>query len=64
MTINLPAKVRMALYLFTAIGSPVMVYLLAKDIVGELEMALWSAEVLVVGGLAAFKTTPEGEVQR
>lgn len=64
MTINLPAKLRMALYIFTAVGSPVMAYLLAKDIIGELEIALWSAEVLVVGGLAAFKTTPEGEVQR
>lgn len=64
MTINISAQVRQALYIFTAIGTPIMVYLLAKDLVSDLEMALWSAEVLVVSGLAAFKTTPEGEVQR
>lgn len=64
MTITIPAKVRQALYIFTAVGTPVVTYLLAKEVIGELEMALWSAEVLVVGSLAAFKTTPEGEVQQ
>lgn len=64
MDITIPAKVRQALYIVTAVGTPVMTYLLAKGIVGELEMALWSAEVLVVAGLAAYKTTPEGEIQK
>ena len=63
MNIPIPAKVRQALYIITAVGTPVVTYLLAKDIIGELEMALWSAEVLVVAGLAAFKTTTDGEVQ-
>lgn len=64
MTINLSAQLRQALYIFTAVGTPVMVYLLAKDVIGDLEMALWSAEVLAVGSLAAFKTTPVGEIQQ
>lgn len=54
MTINLPYKVRAALYIFTAVVSPVMAYLLAKDIIGTLEMALWTGEVTVVAALAAF----------
>lgn len=36
-----------------------MVYLLSKGIIGELEMALWSAEVVVVSGIAALNITPE-----
>lgn len=63
MTITIPAKVRQALYIFTALGTPVVMYLVAKGFIGEVEMTLWSAEVLVVAGLAAFKTTPEGEIQ-
>lgn len=58
MTLNVPYKVRAALYVFTAVGSPVMAYLLAKGFVGELEMVLWSAEVTAVAALAAFNTEP------
>lgn len=64
MTITIPAKVRQALYIITALGTPLVMYLVAKGVIGDVEMALWSAEVVVVAGLAAFKTTPEGEVQR
>lgn len=64
MTINIPPKVRQTLYIITAVGTPIVTYLLAKGIIGEVEMVLWSAEVLVVGGMAAIKTTPEGEVQK
>ena len=64
MTITIPAKIRQALYIFTAVGTPVVIYLVAKGFIGEVEMALWSAEVLVVGGLAAYKATPEGEIQK
>lgn len=57
MTFNLPYKVRAALYVLTAVGTPVIAYLFAKDIIGELELALWSAEVTVVSALAAFNVT-------
>ena len=64
MKINISAEVRQALYIVTALGTPVMVYLLDKSIIGELEMALWSAIVLAVNSLAAIKTTPDGEIQQ
>ncbi len=58
MTFNLPYKIRAVLYIVTAIGSPVVAYLLSRGIIGELELTLWSAEVTVVAALAAFNTSP------
>ena len=58
MTFNLPARVRAILYIVTALGTPIITYLFAKDIVGELEVTLWSAEVTVVSVMAALNTTP------
>lgn len=57
MRINLPSKVRAALYVFTALGTPIVAYLLAKGIIGELEVALWSGEVAVVTSMAALNVT-------
>lgn len=54
MNINLPHQVRLALYIITGVLSPVMVYLLATEVIGTLEMALWTAEVTFVSGLAAI----------
>lgn len=54
MRINLPSKVRAAIYVFTAVGSPIMGYLLARGIIGELEMALWTAEIAAVTAMAAL----------
>lgn len=59
MNFNLPYKVRATLYVLTGIASPVMVYLLARGIVGTLEMALFAAEVTFVSGLAAFNVTKD-----
>jgi len=56
MQVNLPPRVRLALYVLTALGTPVVAYLFAKEIIGELELALWSAEVAVVTAMAAFNT--------
>lgn len=56
-TIN--PKIRIALYVLTALGTPVIAYLLSKGIIGTLEVALWSAEVTVVGTMAAFNITPK-----
>lgn len=59
MKLNLPYKVRAALYILTAIGTPIVAYLSAKNIVGDLEVVLWSAEVTVVSGLALFNVTKD-----
>lgn len=58
MTLNPPRKVRAALYVLTAVGTPVVVYLQAKGVIGDLEFILWSAEVTVVNTLAALNTAP------
>lgn len=58
MQLNPPYKVRAVLYVITAIGTPIVAYLLSKGIIGNLEMTLWSAEVTVVAALAAFNTSP------
>lgn len=61
MTINVPYRVRIGLYIFTALGSPVIGYLVAKGTIGELELALWMAEVSAVNALAAFNVKPNNE---
>lgn len=58
MTLNVPYKIRAALYTFTLLGSPVVAYLQAKAIIGELEVTLWLAEVSAVTLLAALNVTP------
>lgn len=57
MTFNPPYKVRAALYVLTAIGTPIVAYLFAKDVIGELEVTLWAAEVTVVNAMAALNVT-------
>lgn len=59
MTLNPPPKVRAALYALTALGGPVVVYLLAKGIIGNLEMALWTGEVTAVSLMAGFNVMKE-----
>ena len=57
MTLTLPYKVRAALYIINAIGSPIMAYLLAKDWIGTLEVTLWAAEMTAVFALAGLNIT-------
>jgi len=52
MKFNPSPRVRQAIYLITGFGTPLVAYLLAKGLIGELEVALWSAEVLFASGLA------------
>lgn len=59
MKLNLPNKVRAILYVFTAIGTPIITYLFAKDIIGELELALWGAEVTVISVMASLNVKAE-----
>ena len=58
MTLNVPHRVRALLYIITAVGTPVVTYLYAKEAIGELELALWSAEVTVVSLMARLNTVP------
>lgn len=57
MRVNLPDRVRVALYVVTALGTPVVAYLLAKGYISELEVGLWSGLVTAVSGMAALNVT-------
>lgn len=57
MKLNLPNKVRAALYIFTAVGTPIVSYLFAKEVIGELELALWGAEVTVISVMASLNVS-------
>lgn len=59
MKLNPSRRVRAALYVLTAVGTPVVVYLQAKGIIGDLEFILWSGEVTVVSVMAGLNTDPE-----
>jgi hypothetical protein len=56
MTLDLPVWLRRTLYALTILGAPVAVYLRAKDIIGDLELTFWGAEVAAVNTLALLKT--------
>lgn len=56
MKINIPFRYRVGIYLANVLGTPVVVYLRAKGIIGDLELTLWGAEIaaaFVVAGLNA-----------
>jgi hypothetical protein len=57
MRVNLPDKVRVAVYIVTALGTPVIGYLLAKGTIGELEVGLWGGLVTAVNSMAALNVT-------
>lgn len=54
MTLNLPPKVRAAIYAANVMGSPIMAYLLARGVIGTLEVGLWAAEMSAVFLLAGL----------
>ena len=56
MKINLPYRVRATLYILTGLLTPVVAYLLAKEVIGQLEVTLWAAEVTFISALAAYNT--------
>lgn len=58
MSLNPPSKVRAAIYVATAVMTPVVMYLQAKGIIGALEVSLWGAEVTVMSVMAGFNVTP------
>jgi hypothetical protein len=62
MPLNPPRPVRAALYVLTAVGTPIAAYLNLKGYIGDPEMVLWAAEVTVVNGLAALNTSAPEEI--
>lgn len=54
MKINLKPKVRVAIYLFVLLGTPLVGYLFDLGIIGKLEVGLWGSYVTIAAGLAAF----------
>jgi len=57
MRINLPDKVRAALYIITALGTPIIGVLTEQTILPDWAMTLWTAEVAVVTAMAALNVT-------
>lgn len=55
MQLDIPPRVRVGLYILTALGTPLVAYLQLKNIIGDAEVLLWSAEVTIVSGMAALK---------
>lgn len=61
-TVNIPARLRFALYLVGVLGSVLVQYLLDVDWFGEAEQRAWSGVSAVLFALAAARvdlTTPE-----
>lgn len=58
MKFEVPHPIRIAIYVVTALGTPIIAYLQARHIIGPLEVALWSAEVAAAGALAIVNVTP------
>ena len=57
MEFNIPKPVRFAIYVITALGTPIVGYLFSRGIIGIEEVKLWGAEVTVASTMAAIKTT-------
>lgn len=57
MQFNPPAKVRVALYVLSALGSVVVSYLSVKHFIGDAEVALWGGLVAVVNTMAGLNVS-------
>lgn len=59
MNINLPPKVRQAIYAVTIVASPVMTYLNQQGTVSDFTFGLFSVVVSAVATLAVINVTPD-----
>ena len=64
MTITLPRWARAAIYIVTIVVTPLVAYLRARDIIGDLEVQLWAAEVAAAGTVATLNLSPKVEEAR
>jgi hypothetical protein len=55
--LNLSAKARLAVYIVTGVGSALVAYLVARDVIGDAEVTLWAAIAALVNGLAAINVS-------
>lgn len=60
--LNPPASLRKALYIITTLGGPIIAYLQIKnpDLIGNAELALWTALTSAVALMAGLNVTPDG----
>ena len=54
MTLTIPRRARVGIYLANLLGTPVVVYLVAKGVLGDLELTLWGAEVAAAFAVAGL----------
>lgn len=59
MTLNIPRKVRAAIYIITVMGTAVIVPLEAGGVVPTLALTVWASVAGAASGLAALNLTPE-----
>lgn len=57
MRVNLPDRVRVTLYVITALGTPLISVLTEQKFIPDWAMTLWSAEVAAVTAMAALNVT-------
>lgn len=57
--LNLPSKVRAALYVILMIGAPIVAYCQIKGFIGTAEVGLWTALTVAVAGLARLNVSPD-----
>jgi hypothetical protein len=55
MQIEIPPKVRVALYVITALGTPIVATLTSQHILADWVVSLWSGEVTAVTAMAALR---------
>lgn len=59
MNINLPSKVRAAIYIVVVIGTAALVPLHAFSVVSDVVLAVWTSVSGAASGLAALNVNPE-----
>lgn len=59
MNINLPPKVRKAIYVLSTVATPVMGYLATQGVVSEFWFGLYAVVMTAVTGLAAVNTNTD-----
>lgn len=52
MSFNISPTFRVGIYVLNLLGAPVVVYLRARGVIGDLELTLWGAEVSAMSLLA------------
>lgn len=62
MRVNLPPKVRFAIYVINGFGSIVVAYLVSKDLIGDAETAAWTAFSAFTSAMAGFNVSNPNKV--